>query len=394
MYGTSTRETLFKRLGRIGTGMSLALALSLGAFAAPDLCSAAAPPDYEIWAVDQGTSQVYIYSPELKEVGRIDLAAKGARTAHMIDFTRDGAYALVASTASGDVTVIRAADRSIVAQLATGPGTHMATFSPNGRSAIVAVIGDLKKPGTGKLAEIRIDAAKKSFTLGRSLQVAEDPAVKKLAARFKDTRPICQEFTADGRHAYITLGPALDSGGVLVLDTEKFSVIAAYPPDEVKANCGTVRTRDGRHMIVNGGSGEAGLWYAFDTKTHKVVHQAESRGKDAHGVWPTPDGSEIWMVNRVSSNAIVIDPKTFKVIAEMNFVGKTPDIIAMSPDSRFGFISLRGPKPVTAPHVAVGETPGFAVIDLKGRKLVRVVEPAKGEEKSDFHGIGVRVVAR
>lgn len=376
---------------RLGVGLFI---LFFVWFLAPQLSAAASPPGYEIWALDQGTNRLHIYSADLKETDRIDLGAKGARTPHMIDFTSDGAYAFIASTGSGDVTVVRTADRAILAQLKTGPGTHMATVSPDGRSAVVAVIGDLKAPATGVLTEIRIDTTKKTFTLGRSLKVSEDTLVKKLGGRFKDTRPICQEFTADGRHLYVTLGPALENGGVVVLDTKTFAAVAGYPPDEVRANCGTVRTRDGRHMLVNGGSGKVGVWYVFDTKTHKVVHQAESRGNDAHGVWPSPDGSAIWMVNRVSSNAIIIDPKTFAVVGEMDFVGKTPDIIAMSPDSRYGFITLRGPKPITAPHVAVGETPGFAVLDLTSRKVVRVIEPAKGEEKSDFHGIGVRIIAR
>ena len=48
----------------------------------------------------------------------------------------------------------------------------------------------------------------------------------------------------------------------------------------------------------------------------------------------------------------------------------------MTRDSRYAFVSLRGSKPVTAPH-------------LRMRKLVRTLEPAKGEPKSDFHGIGV-----
>lgn len=38
--------------------------------------------------------------------------------------------------------------------------------------------------------------------------------------------------------------------------------------------------------------------------------------------------------------------------------------------------SLRGPKPVTAPHLSMS-------------KFVRTIEPAKGEPKSNFHGIGV-----
>jgi DNA-binding beta-propeller fold protein YncE len=145
-------------------------------------------------------------------------------------------------------------------------------------------------------------------------------------------------------------------------------------------------------MLVNGGSADAGLWYAFDTTTHKQVRQGDSRGKDAHGVWATPDGREVWMVNRVSSNGIVIDAKTLDVVAELTDIGPTPDIVAMSPDSKLAFITLRGPNPVTAHHVAKGKTPGFAVIDVAGRKLVKVVQPAEGNEKSDFHGIGVRVL--
>ncbi|HVT43654.1 MAG TPA: hypothetical protein VMT00_04620, partial [Thermoanaerobaculia bacterium] len=127
-----------------------------------------------------------------------------------------------------------------------------------------------------------------------------------------------------------------------------------------------------------------------DTRTHKPVHRAESGGHDAHGSAITPDGREYWLVNRVTSNAVVMDTKTLKIIEEIPFVGKTPDIVAISPDSRYAFITLRGPNPVTMPHVAVGETPGVAVFDIASRKQIRLLEPAKGNEKSDFHGVAVR----
>ena len=379
-----TRSTLRGRVGALGLGVALALAAAT--------TTAQADNDYEIWAIDQGINQVHIYNPALEEVARIDLAAEGVRTAHMVDFTADHAYAFIASTGSGDVTVIRSADRAVVARLATGPRTHMATLSPDDSRAIAAVIGAPDVPGDGKLVEVLVDTANESFTIGRTLVVAEDPLVQEKAERFSETQPICQEFTADGRYAYVTLGPGLGEGGVVVLDLESFQLVAAYPADEVQASCGTGRTGNGRHMFVNGGSADVGVFYVFDTSTHKVVHQADTRGKDAHGVWPTPDGSEIWMVNRVTSNAVVIDAETFEITAEMDFIGKTPDIIAMSPDSSRAYISLRGPEPVTMPHVAVGDTPGFAVVDVAARELIEVIQPAKGDLKSDFHGIGVRVL--
>src|SRR5512134_1878476 len=256
----------------------------------------------------------------------------------MIDFTPDGAYALIAATASGNVSIVRTADREVVAVLATGPASHAATVRPDGRQAIVSVIGDPKVERDGKLVEITIDSQAGNFEIGRSLVIAEDPVFRQAADRFKDVGAVCQQYTADGRHAYVTLGPAIANGGLVVLDTETFKLVAAHPPEELKVNCGTVLTRDGKHMFVNGGDHGLGVWYAIDVATRKVVHQGSSRGEDAHGTWSTPDGREVWMVNRVTSNAIVINPTTFAVLAGMPDVGKTPVIVAISPDSRLAFI--------------------------------------------------------
>jgi len=353
--------------------------------------SAQAQP-YEIWAMDQGTATVHIYNEKLEEAAKLDMAPHGVRVPHMIDFTPDGAYALIAATASGNVSVVRTSDRQVVTVLKTGPASHAATVRPDGRQAIVAVIGDPKIERDGKLVEITIDPQAGKFELGRSLMVAEDPVFKQVADKFKDIGAVCQQFTADGRQAYVTLGPAIANGGLVVLDTAAFKLAAVYPPDELKVNCGTVLTRDGKHMFVNGGDRGVGVWYAIDAATRKVVHQGQSRGEDAHGTWTTPDGREVWMVNRVTSNAIVIDPKTFAVIAEIPDVGKTPDIVAMSPDSKFAFITTRGPNPISMPHIAKGTTPGFSVVSIPDRKLVRHIQPAAGNDKSDFHGIGVRII--
>ena len=348
--------------------------------------------DYEIWALDQGTNIVHIYNAKLEEAGRIDMNAHGVRVPHMIHFTSDQAYAFIASTASGDVSVIRTADRQVVTVLKTGPGTHMAMVKPDDSAAIVDVIGPANDPRSGKLVEIKIDKQKGEFTLGRTLTIADDPLVKKAADKFSATRAICHDYSADGRLAYVTLGPLLKDGGLVVLDTQKFELVAAFPVTEIRANCGTVALPDKKHIIVNGGDHGVGVWHVIETGTHKVVKQGESRGHDAHGTWVTPNGREIWMVNRETSNGIVLDANTFETIADLKDIGATPDIIAMSPDSQFAFITTRGPNPVSAAHIAKGPTPGFSVVNIAQRKLVKRIEPAKGNEKSDFHGIGVRQI--
>jgi hypothetical protein len=77
----------------------------------------------------------------------------------------------------------------------------------------------------------------------------------------------------------------------------------------------------------------------------------------------------------------------------------TPDLIAMSPNGSHGFVSLRGPVPLTAdPHVSTGSTPGVGILKVTegGRNAVfEAVAPvsnidAGGIERADVHAMTVR----
>lgn len=361
----------------------------------PASAAKAAVVDYEVWAMDQGTHLVHIFDSSLQEIASIDLGSLGAKVPHMIEFTADQRYAFIANPSSGNVAVVRARDRNVVALIPTGPRTHHAAVAPDSRSALVSVIGAIDVPWDGKVVELNVDLDREQFTLGRQLVLIDDPLFASRKSEFKDSGgAVCLAFTADGRHGYITLGPAIDEAGVVVLDTRDFRLTKVFSPHEVNANCGTLLSPDKEHMYLVGGDRDVGVVHAADTKTHQPVRRAESRGHDAHGSAVTPDGREYWLVNRVTSNAVVMDTRTFRVLAEIPFVGKTPDIVAISPDSRYAFITLRGPNPVTMPHLAVGETPGVAVFDISTRQMVKLIEPAKGNEKSDFHGVAVRSLSR
>lgn len=371
--------------------LSLALLTVLVAGAAaqsgPRGEEAAGATGYEVWALDQGTNQIHIISPELEVTDTIDLEGT-VDMPHMIDFSADFAYAFIANPASGDTIVIRSEDREVVARLETGPGSHMASVSRDDR-VIVDVLGNAEGAGAS-LVEIIFDSEAKSFEMGRTLIITEDPLFADLAGAGHLGRPVCHDYSADGRYAYVTLGPALTDGVLVVVDVDAFELVKVFDPEEIRANCGTMLTPDGTKMFVNGGSVEEGHWYAFDPATHELLHEASSRGFDAHGVWFTPDGSELWMVNRASSNAIIIDPQSLEIIDEIDFVGKSPDILTISPDSRYAFITLRGPQQRSGPHAIAGDTPGVAVVDVAAREIVTIIEPAQGDERSDFHGIGLR----
>lgn len=359
-------------------------------------------PEYEVWALDQATNILYIIRPSVGESGveftvtdTVEFDERIVRP-HMIDFTSDYRYAFVANTVSGNVAVIRTHDREVIDVLDTGPGSHMAAVAPGDTVVHVDVIAD------GTFVEIELDLENEEFTIGRRLTLRDAPAIRERAEDFSgddgalSVQPICHDYAADGRYAYVTLGPGLAVGGLVVVDTDSFEVVKAYPADEVTVNCGAILSPDGSRMYVNGGSLDTGVWYVFDTGTHEVTH-AEPRnsfGLDAHGVALTPDGSELWMVNRASSNAIVIDPRTDAVIDYIPFVGESPDILAISPDGKLAFITLRGPAPLSGPHAIRGSSPGVSVIDVQTRRIIEIVMPEQDLARSDFHGIGIRLIGR
>src|SRR5688572_20716891 len=131
--------------------------------------------DYEIWALDQGTHRIHIFDSSLEEIATLDMEPHGVRVPHMVEFTSDHRYAFVANPATGNVAVIRAGDRQVVAVIPTGPRTHHAAVAPDDRTVIVSVIGAANAPWDGKLVEINVDLANERFTVGRQLVVADDP---------------------------------------------------------------------------------------------------------------------------------------------------------------------------------------------------------------------------
>jgi DNA-binding beta-propeller fold protein YncE len=372
--------------------------------------------DWEVWALDQGEglNRIHIFDSSLEEIDVIDfpsLLSSGdidqeVLMPHMIEFNSTHEYAAVASPASGNVTIIRTADRQVLDVIQTGAGAHMASFTPDDSSIWVANIG------TVTFTEINVDLDTESFSTGRELDLKTDPA---WIAEFEDVQggggaafglnvpaPVCHQYTADGQFAYLTLGPG--AGGLVVVDivSSQPQIAMAFPRSEVKANCGVALSQDGKKMYANWGDpgdpdnppAQSGEWYVFDTSSHTLLKTSnETRGVDAHGARATPRGPWLWQVNRGTDNGIVINTRTDQIVHHLDFTGSSPDILDFSPDGKYAFVTLRGPNPRSgAAHVATGETPGFSVIKTANRQKIALIQPAApGElEQSDFHGIAVR----
>ncbi|GAA0450013.1 YncE family protein [Alkalibacillus silvisoli] len=334
-------------------------------------------PQYEVWIADQGANEIHIIDGATHEiVDMIDFGDVGDKP-HMLVFDEAGEYGYSANMGSGTVSVISAEDREVLTTLETDEGAHAAVPSPDGERVFVA-----NTPGES-MTEILIDHENEKYVVDRHLDLTEVEMLQD-EEEFPNQSPICLEYTEDSSKAYVTLG----GGGLFIMDVEEFEVIKAFGKSEVGPHgCGTILSPDGQQMFVNSGSTELAEYYVFDIETDELIYTGETGGIDAHGVQFTPDDEYLWMVNRVTDDAAIIDPESFEVVEQVEFVGEAPDLLVFSPDGKYAYISLRGPEPATGTHDMAGDTPGVAIIDVETKEKIDLIEL-----EGDPHGIDLRVL--
>jgi DNA-binding beta-propeller fold protein YncE len=355
-----------------------------------------AAPSYEVWAADQNGNIVYILDPDGKVLRMIDGATLGdAKRPHMLWGVPKDEFVYSTNTVSNSVTVLSNKDGAVKAVIAgVGKAPHAAQPNPKhperlyiSNIAPQAAGADGKADRGETIAEVVRSNGKWELTRSLDLKTAAPLADSN---RFPSRRPVCVGFSKDGRYLLATLF----SGGLAVVDLPAWNVVKAWGKDEIAENgCGFAASPSGDELYVTAGNLQSSWLYVFDvTAEPKLVatHNLSRYGQDSHGLVVDPSGQTLWVLHRVSSN-VTIHPladlrKPDHGISVIDFVGKTPDLLVMSPDHRRAYASLRGPTPApTIPHATVGETPGVAIIDVASRKLLKVVH--LGDKAADFHGI-------
>lgn len=364
---------------------------------------------YEVWAADQNGNAIYVLDPAGKVLRTIDSTALGnARRPHMLWGVPKDGFVYGTNTVSNSVTVLDRKDASVKGVIQpVGKSPHAAQPNPARPDRIyVANIGPQAvgadgKPDRGEtITEIvrEAGAAGPTWKATRWLDLKADPALAD-STKFPSRRPVCAGFSKDGRSMLVTLF----NGGLAVVDLQAWRVAKAWGrADVAQYGCGFAPSADGRELYVTAGDMESSWLYVFDVAGREPqlirTHNLSAAGKDAHGVAIDPVRRELWVAHRVSSTVTIHPLATIRSAdhryATLASVGKTPDLIALSPDASRAYLTLRGPKPApTIPHATVGETPGVAVIDVPGRRLIEVVKLGN-QETGDFHGVFVPAAHR
>jgi DNA-binding beta-propeller fold protein YncE len=390
------------RLARILVLLVFSAALSgCGSAPATGLQRAAlAAPPYEVWAADQNTDTIYVLDPAGKVLRTLDGATlRGARRPHMLWGVPGDEYVYSANTVSNSVTVLSSRDGTVKAVIDdVGKSPHAAQPNPRQPDRIyVANIGPQEtrngRPDRGETITELVRSAGPGWEVARVLDLKSAPALAD-SARFPSRRPVCFGFSRDGRYMLVTLF----NGGLAVVDLPTWTVVKSWGKDAIAEHgCGFATSPGGEEIYVTAGGLHASWLYVFDARSepHLVAsHDLSKWGQDAHGVVVDRLGGTLWVLHRVSSNVTVHPLATIRQPGQnpavIDFVGKTPDLILLSPDSRLAYLTLRGPKPApTIPHATVGDTPGIAIVDVPARRLLDVVRLGD-QVAGDFHGLFIR----
>lgn len=269
---------------------------------------------------------------------------KGQLLVHGMGFSPDRKTLAVISIGSNSVTFIDTATNAVKHTTYVGRSPHEAFFRPDGREVWVAVRGeDYIQVLDGKTFEptTRIPVpngpgmtifspnGKYGYVCSSFSPetVVIDTASKQIVGRVKQASPFCPDIAAtpDGKQVWLTLK---DVGKVMVFDAKPpFAVLKTFDTGAITNHVNIARTKAGQFAYVTVGT--ENLVKVFRT-TDFVQVASIPVGALPHGLWPSGDGSRIYVGLENADAVAAIDTASNTVIATIP-IGQGPQGVAYVP---------------------------------------------------------------
>lgn len=403
--------------------------------------------NYEVWVIDQSNSRdedgngtldsggtLYAYEggdlsaeqasaavPEVVDLGgpARDLCVTQTGTApvrpHMFFFNAAHSHAVIAFVGSGHVLFMNTITKSPIRCLDVGVQAHAAV--PSNDQTFIVVANQ-----NGRLLQrINTHYDTNTFTLDNAATINLATCTTPSGAPCQDAnlrpdaRPICPVIDSCDRFTFVTLA----GGGLFVVDpnTTPMSIVAEYDKATVHPDgCGGIQANG--QMYINSGGALEGDLYSFPLRGYMssnppnspaptLIYTHDGTNSDSHGVAVTRGERFLWVGERFGNNITIVDTRSNSVVDQFTLVGPVsndpaPDLLDISPDGKYMFMSLRGPNPLTgnnpAFNNAVGSTPGVGIIRVqqggrRGRFVARlpISHVVGGVERADPHGLRVLI---
>jgi YVTN family beta-propeller protein len=325
-----------------------------GAASAPDIPIGHAD---RIYAAEQFSNTVSVTDPaDNRLLGVIRLGDpqptnfsplyRGQVLVHGLGFSPDHHTLAVVSIGSNSVTFIDTATNSVKHVTYVGRAPHEAFFTPDGKEVWVTVRGEnyisvldaqsfaektrIVTPNGSGMQIFSPDGKYgyicSSFTPETDIVTVAD---HKIVAKVKQESPFCPNIAAtpDGKQIWFTLK---DVGKTQVFDARPpFGLIRTIDTGAITNHVNFARTAKGTFAYVTvGGSNEVKVFRTDDFSQIATIPV----GKLPHGVWPSGDGSRIYVGLENDDALAAIDTATNTVVANIP-IGQAPQAIAYVPNA-------------------------------------------------------------
>jgi len=269
---------------------------------------------------------------------------RGQLLVHGMGFSPDRRTLAVVSIGSNSVSFIDTATNAVKHTAYVGRSPHEAFFRPDGREVWVSVRGEdyiavldgTTFKETGRIAvpngpgmTIFSPDGKYGYVCSSFSPetVVIDTRSKRIVGRVKQDSPFCPDIAAtpDGKQVWLTLK---DVGKVMVFDAKPpFAVMKTIDTGPITNHVNIARTPKGQFAYVTVGT--QNIVKVFRTDTFDQIASVPV-GALPHGLWPSGDGSRIYVGLENDDAVAVIDTATNKVIATIP-IGQGPQGVAYVP---------------------------------------------------------------
>ena len=271
---------------------------------------------------------------------------KGQVLVHGLGFSPDGKTLAVVSIGSNSVTWIDTATNAVKHTTYIGRSPHEAFFTPDGKEVWVTVRGEdyisvldpmtyeetgrIKTPGGPGMTIFSLDGTYGYVCSSFNPElVVFDVATHKEAGRVQQPSPFCPNISAspDGKQVWFTLK---DVGKTVAFDAKPpFSVLKVIDTGPITNHVNFAVTPKGQFAYVTVGG--LNLVKVFRTRDFAQVATVPV-GKLPHGIWPSGDGSRIYVGLENDDKLAVIDTAKNRVTS-MVPIGQAPQAIAYVPNA-------------------------------------------------------------
>ena len=372
-----------------------------GPAGAPDI---ALSPRDRVYAAEQFSNTVSVTDPSSNTLlgvirlgdpqpGNFSPLYRGQVLVHGMGFSPDHKTLAVVSIGSNSVSFIDTATNSVKHTTYVGRSPHEAFFTPDGRDVWVTVRGEdyvavLDAKSFREKARIPLPNGPgmqifspdgkygyvcSSFTPETDVITVTD---RKIVGRVKQESPFCPDIAAtpDGKQVWFTLK---DVGKTQIFDAHPpFTLLKSLDTGPITNHVNFARTPKGIFAYVTvGGLNQVKVFRTGDFSQIAAIPV----GNLPHGVWPSGDGSRIYVGLENADQLAAIDTASNKVIANIP-IGQAPQAIAYVPDAvpagtgRDNLVPL-GVAGQTA-HLSLGADngAGSASVSLFDQGLVQVLQ--------------------